>query len=310
MAEDSEKGVKINLISSRKLDSMTSEEKLRYILDQVKEGTVLVLERGLTAGEEIDLIKSTMSEIDHETFIGIEMQSYSARDLASEGWFARLLGRTRVPKMSVIGPASLLKTIQKNGNVIQAMILTGKTITKSTPGEEHTIEGQVADTETPVSDEATTEPLEAEEAEEIFISESEDFSAVERVEQKVDTSADQSQTPGQEDLSVEHADSITTPTQLVTELGSQDALKSTNIPPELARPVEPSPEATSGVTAPLAETIEREYLPSAHEPEQDQNQSAEQEQAQKQEQQKTQNTTEDQSQHVGFLYKRLKREEE
>jgi hypothetical protein len=122
-------GVKINLISSRKLDTMSSQQKLRFILDEVKKGTVLVLERGLTAVEEIDLIKATMSEIDHQTFIGIEMQSYSSDDVkASTGWFSKLIGRARVPRMSVIGPANLLKTIQKNGTMIQAMILTGKTI--------------------------------------------------------------------------------------------------------------------------------------------------------------------------------------
>jgi hypothetical protein len=136
MADTPEKGIKINLISSRKLDSMSSQEKLRFILDQVKNGVVLVLERGLTALEEIDLIKSTMSEIDHETFIGIEMQSYSPDDLEAGSWFSRLLGRSRVPKMSVIGPANLLKPIRKDGNIIQAMILTGKAIAQELPEEE------------------------------------------------------------------------------------------------------------------------------------------------------------------------------
>jgi hypothetical protein len=128
MADDTTDGVKINLISSRKLDSMNSQEKLRFILDEVKKGTVLVLERGLTATEEINLIKATMSEINHDTFIGIEMQSYSSRDLDTGGVLSRLLGRRRVPKMSVIGPANLLKTIHKDGNIIQAMILTGESI--------------------------------------------------------------------------------------------------------------------------------------------------------------------------------------
>ena len=67
MDDDPENGVKINLISSRKLDSMNSQEKLRFILDEIKRGTVLVLERGLTAEEEINLIKTTMSEINHHT---------------------------------------------------------------------------------------------------------------------------------------------------------------------------------------------------------------------------------------------------
>ncbi|WP_455392509.1 DUF2073 domain-containing protein [[Eubacterium] cellulosolvens] len=165
MDENPENGIKINLISSRKLDSMTSQEKLRFILDQVKDGVVLVLERGLTAVEEIDLIKSTMGEIDHDTFIGIEMQSYSPDDLEAGSWFSRILGRTRVPKMSVIGPASLLKPIRKNGNIIQAMILTGKAIRQDLP--EATEEGVGPETAQPQeTSEAMGDmapPLEAEE---------------------------------------------------------------------------------------------------------------------------------------------------
>lgn len=135
MADPEPIGVKINLISSRKLDTMTSQEKLRFILDEVKKGSVLVLERGLTAEEEIDLIKATMSEINHNTFIGIEMQSYSSRDLETSSWLSRILGRTRVPKMSVIGPASLLKTIHKDGSMIQTMVLTGESISREMPEE-------------------------------------------------------------------------------------------------------------------------------------------------------------------------------
>ena len=49
--EEEPEGVLINLISSRKLDEMSSDEKLTFILDEVRRGTVLVLERGLTAIE-------------------------------------------------------------------------------------------------------------------------------------------------------------------------------------------------------------------------------------------------------------------
>ncbi|MCK5561306.1 MAG: DUF2073 domain-containing protein [Thermoplasmata archaeon] len=121
-------GVRINLISSRKLDDMTSEQKLVFILEEVRRGTVLVLERGLTAIEEINLIKATMSAIDQDTFIGIEMQSYSSEDIRRGSWLDKLLRRVRLPRMTVIGPADLLKTIHKDGSMVQAMILTGKKI--------------------------------------------------------------------------------------------------------------------------------------------------------------------------------------
>jgi len=157
MDNNSDTGVKINLISSRKLDSMNSQEKLRFIIDEIKKGTVLVLERGLTAEEEIDLIKTTMSEINHQTFIGIEMQSYSAQDLAADSWINKLLGRTRVPRMSVIGPANLLKTIYKNGSIIQAMILTGQSIVDNLPEDDRGEPGTEAEIDAEAT-EAVTEP--------------------------------------------------------------------------------------------------------------------------------------------------------
>ncbi len=163
--QEQETGVRINLISSRKLDSMSSQEKLRFILDQVKRGTVLVLERGLTAVEEIDLIKATMSEIDHQTFIGIEMQSYSSDDVVAGSWFSKLLGRTKVPRMSVIGPANLLKTIQKDGNMIQAMILTGKSIlgnpqkAKNKKRVDESVDRDYEESETEIDSEGERPPL-------------------------------------------------------------------------------------------------------------------------------------------------------
>lgn len=128
-------GVRINLISSRKLDQMSSDQKLGFILDEVRRRTVLVLERGLTAVEEINLIKATMSAIDQDTFIGIEMQSYSSDDIRRGSWLDKLLRRVKLPRMTVIGPADMLQTIHKDGSMVQAMILTSKKIINE-PGED------------------------------------------------------------------------------------------------------------------------------------------------------------------------------
>jgi hypothetical protein len=121
-------GININLISQERLTNMNSWEKIRFILNEVKRGNVLVLEQGLTAREEAELIKTTMSNIDQDTFIGIEMQSYSQEDVKKGSWLSKLLRRKQPPRMSVIGPADLLKTIHKDGNMIQAMILTRESI--------------------------------------------------------------------------------------------------------------------------------------------------------------------------------------
>lgn len=147
-------GVRINLISSRKLDQMSSDQKLGFILDEVRRGTVLVLERGLTAVEEINLIKATMSAIDQDTFIGIEMQSYSSDDIRRGSWLDKLLRRVKLPRMTVIGPADMLQTIHKDGSMVQAMILTSKKIINepsedaaplATPVGESELEGEDED---------------------------------------------------------------------------------------------------------------------------------------------------------------------
>ena len=123
-----DEGIKINLVSQRKLNEYSSDGKINFVLHHVKNGTVLVLERGLTAEEEIQLIRKTMLAIDHDTFIGIEIESYGDGDI-KKNWIKRLINRTvKTAKMTVIGPANFLKTIHKDDKIIQAMILTNKGI--------------------------------------------------------------------------------------------------------------------------------------------------------------------------------------
>ncbi len=122
-----ENGVKINLISQQKLNEFTSPDRIKFILEEVKNGTVLVLEKGLSPAEEISLIEQTMTEIDQDTFIGVEIERYA--DDIKTNWLSRILRRTgRTSRMTVIGPAHLLKTIHKDNKVIQAMILTKKAV--------------------------------------------------------------------------------------------------------------------------------------------------------------------------------------
>lgn len=116
-------GIHINLISREKLAEMTPEQRIRFIVDEIKAGKVLVLERGLTAKEELELIRLTMAEIDHESFIGVETPGFSI-DLKKPTLFNRLIGRKPPPRMMVVGPAHMLRTIKKDGKMVQAMIVT------------------------------------------------------------------------------------------------------------------------------------------------------------------------------------------
>lgn len=114
-------GPNVHLISHEKIDAMGTEEKIRFILDEVESGKVLVLERGLTPPEEAKLIEQTMREMDAENFIGIEMQSYGM-DRGKNLLQRVAMGGAR-PRMAVIGPAKLLKLVSKDSEKIITKII-------------------------------------------------------------------------------------------------------------------------------------------------------------------------------------------
>lgn len=126
MTDNGSDGVKINLVSKQKLDDMSLQEKIRFILDEVQQDVILVLEEGLDPNEEAKLIESTMVEIDPEDFQGIEMESQRNPD---EGGsiIGKLFRRTQYggrAAMTVVGPADKLRTVYKDGDSIEAMVLS------------------------------------------------------------------------------------------------------------------------------------------------------------------------------------------
>jgi len=118
-----ENEISFNLVSRHKLDELTSSEKLRFILKEVKKGKILVLEHGLTPFEQTNLIENTMKEIEQDTFIGVEMEGLG-QDRPS--FFQKLFGYSRKPRVTLIGPANLLKTIRKDNDMIQTKIIPGR----------------------------------------------------------------------------------------------------------------------------------------------------------------------------------------
>jgi len=111
----------MDLISEEKMAGMTAMEKIRLILDGVKEGKIIVLERGLTPTEEAKLIEMTMTEITPENFPGIEIESYpsSQNQKLIDRIFRKPTIRTR---LTVIGPANQLKTLKKDRDLISALV--------------------------------------------------------------------------------------------------------------------------------------------------------------------------------------------
>jgi hypothetical protein len=115
-------GVQIDLISAERLERLTPMEKIRLILDDVMEGNIVVLEKGLAPDEQSKLIEITMREITPDGFSGIEMETYPVKD-ASGGFLAKILGgRRSETRLTVIGPANQMKTIKKEKDLISAWV--------------------------------------------------------------------------------------------------------------------------------------------------------------------------------------------
>ncbi len=116
-------GISFNLVSRQKLEELSSDEKLKFILKEVKNGKILVLEQGLTPMEQTHLIENTMREIEQDTFIGVEMEGYGQD---SPSFLQKLFGMSKRPRMTLIGPADLLKMIKKDNDMIQTRIIPGR----------------------------------------------------------------------------------------------------------------------------------------------------------------------------------------
>jgi hypothetical protein len=118
------KGIQLDLISEARISQMASMEKVRYIIDEVRKGKILVLEKGLNPMEEAKLIEMTMSAIQPDVFSGIEMQSYPAN--SDNSLLGRFFKKQSSRRLTVIGPANQLKTLQKDSNLISALVSISK----------------------------------------------------------------------------------------------------------------------------------------------------------------------------------------
>jgi hypothetical protein len=119
---DGDDGVQIDLISGARMEDLTSMEKIRLILDGVREGNIVILEEGLSPDEESKLIEVTMTEISPDEFNGIEIETYPRSETADRSFLDRLMGRESTKKLTVIGPANQIQTLHKDENLISALV--------------------------------------------------------------------------------------------------------------------------------------------------------------------------------------------
>jgi hypothetical protein len=110
------------MISGARMEGLTGMEKIRLILDGVRDGNIVILERGLSPDEESKLIEVTMTEISPDDFTGIEIETYPNPDANDRGLIDKLIGRESTQKLTVIGPANRIETLHKDENLISTLV--------------------------------------------------------------------------------------------------------------------------------------------------------------------------------------------
>jgi hypothetical protein len=115
-------GVQIDLISGERMSGLASMEKIRMILDGVRDGNIVILEEGLSPDEESRLIEVTMTEISPDEFDGIEIETYPRSQTADASFLDRLMGKQSTKKLTVIGPANQIETLHKDETLIQTLV--------------------------------------------------------------------------------------------------------------------------------------------------------------------------------------------
>jgi len=119
--------LKMDFISSGKLNGKAGNKRIDYILGKVKDGSILVMDGVMKPEEEMNLIKETMRRVD-DGFPGIEVCSLKKElkglklvfDRLSDGkerlwnWISRKEQSELKTGITLIGPAKLIKKIKKN----------------------------------------------------------------------------------------------------------------------------------------------------------------------------------------------------
>lgn len=105
------------------VEPLSSAKRINKLINIVKNNKIVIMEGRLKKEEEADLIEITMEEVNNK-FRGIELSviypdqdKYEGFQKVKAGFMGLLLGRRQ--GLTIIGPASIVKKIEKNPNNIE-----------------------------------------------------------------------------------------------------------------------------------------------------------------------------------------------
>lgn len=127
--------LKINFLPYSEIEHLGTYQRIKKILNIVRDKRIIILEGRLKREEEAELIKVTMEEID-KSFKGIELAVIYPGEALGDS----ILGKFRAgvagvllgdrQGMTIIGPATIVKEIKKDPNNIELL-------TEETHGRSH-----------------------------------------------------------------------------------------------------------------------------------------------------------------------------
>lgn len=114
----------LHFVPYEEIRGLSSSSRIQKLLNHVKENKIVILDGKLKKEEEVELIRTTMEEID-DKFTGIEIQVWDAQP-KDTGFFDSLkmkIAAMLVPDITggftIIGPAAIIKEIKKDPSKIQ-----------------------------------------------------------------------------------------------------------------------------------------------------------------------------------------------
>ncbi|MBS3076335.1 DUF2073 domain-containing protein [Candidatus Pacearchaeota archaeon] len=122
------KGFSIQFLPYSEIRTLSSDERIRKILNIVLGNNILILQGKLKAEEETRLIGDTMAMIDHvKNFKGIELAVIGGNGEESvffkmKKGLANALSGGDMSAITIIGPASIVKEIKRNPKKIELLL--------------------------------------------------------------------------------------------------------------------------------------------------------------------------------------------
>ncbi len=117
--------VTIQFVPYTEIEGLSGLGKIRKLLNIAKMNKIVMLQGRLKKEEEVELIKTTMEEIDKK-FKGIEMAVINPTQTAKDGFqkfkysmLNTFFGDTQ--GLTIIGPSNIVKSIKKDPNKIELL---------------------------------------------------------------------------------------------------------------------------------------------------------------------------------------------